>query len=277
MRYRIKVHERLLVVEDTELTRHRQSKDTPVTHESQKSTQNGGNKDIVQGLSARSRSRLIRFLATIGRTDDCYFVTLTYWRWNENWEEWKRDLDSFIKALGRFADGACGVWRLEFQERGAPHFHILCWFNDAPDVGAFRCFTRDAWLRIIDQDSPETRAHATTVDLVMDTRKSAFYISVYQSKDKNDRKDIHTGRLWGVFGRDRLQLEPVREEPFTDYQLLKLRRIVRRLYRATHRKTYRKSRYFWNLKYPNTTFSSFGDIPHWYRVLKYIQNGIHTV
>jgi len=148
---------------------------------------------------------------------------------------------------------------------------LLLWFDTTPDVGALRAFVRDSWLRIIDQDSPETRAHATDVDPVHELRRSAFYLSVYQTKDQNDRKDIQTGRLWGVIDRDKLRTEPFREMEFDDAQMLLLRRLVRRLYRATHRKKFRRSLYFRNLCSRYTGFSSFGEIPHWYRVLQYVQ------
>lgn len=264
MRYIIRLHERLLQVEDTR----------PRTELKCLQFNEKGNakRKKVQGLSNKARTRLIRFLATIGRGDQGWFVTLTYWRFSEDWNEWKRDLHTFIKTLRRFADGVCGVWRLEFQERGAPHFHLLLWFGVPVDHAELDAHCRDAWLRIIDQDAPETRAYAVTVDPIMDMQSSAFYLSLYQSKDKNDRKDIQTGRLWGVIGREHLQTEPFREVGMDERQMQQLRRFVRRLYRNTHRRTFRRSNYYKWLRVADGSFSSFGTLPHWYRVIGYITN-----
>jgi hypothetical protein len=262
MRYLIRLHERLLDVEDT-----RPRTELKSFQFNEKQTQK---RRKVQGLSGKSRYRLIQFLATIGRDDPGFFVTLTYWRFTDDWAEWKRHLRAFVESLRRFADGVCGVWRLEFQERGAPHYHLLLWFDEPVDRGSLDAHCREAWLRIIDQDAPETRAYAVTVDPIMDMRSSAFYLSVYQSKDKNDRKDIQTGRLWGCIGRERLQTEPFREMEMDERQMLQLRRFVRRLFRNTHRRTFRRSNYYKWLQVADGSFKSFGPLPQWYRILEYI-------
>jgi hypothetical protein len=58
---------------------------------------------------------------------DCYFVTLTYPElYAEDWRVWKRDLEAFLKRIQRKYDYMVGCcWRVEFQKRGAPHFHLI--------------------------------------------------------------------------------------------------------------------------------------------------------
>jgi hypothetical protein len=54
------------------------------------------------------------------------FVTLTYPRtYNPDPASWKRDVQAFRKRFERHFGKCPIVWRLELQERGAPHFHLL--------------------------------------------------------------------------------------------------------------------------------------------------------
>jgi hypothetical protein len=57
----------------------------------------------------------------------CYFVTLTYPKiYANDWHIWKRDMEAFRKRIGRKYPHLIGYcWRMEFQERGAPHFHLI--------------------------------------------------------------------------------------------------------------------------------------------------------
>ena len=86
----------------------------------------------VEGFSPASRRRLLYLLASIDRSKVAVpiFVTLTYpgeeWeRFGGRKEEVKRHLDTFHHWLSYHYPAAVVIWRLEFQKRGAPHFHLL--------------------------------------------------------------------------------------------------------------------------------------------------------
>ena len=53
------------------------------------------------------------------------FITLTYPRQYPDVKTAKQHLDKFRKRLRRRFPKACGVWKLELQKRGAPHFHLM--------------------------------------------------------------------------------------------------------------------------------------------------------
>lgn len=186
----------------------------------------------VRGLSSPSRYRLIKFLAKLNRPDAPVFLTLTYRDFVEDFQAWKEHLHAFKCALRYHYPSLAGVWRLEFQERGAPHFHILLWLGDCADLENLHALCVNLWLRIINQDTPSNRAHGVQLELVNDYRKTAFYISLYQAKDNQDRTDICTGREWGAWNRQALNLSPVAEYTLSSTGARLLRRVLRRAYHS---------------------------------------------
>lgn len=84
--------------------------------------------DIV-GFSKGSRLRLLRKLNKINpdNTSQVFHITLTYpKRFPADGVTHKADLDAFIKRCKRkFSDEIEYLWKLEFQKRGAPHYHMI--------------------------------------------------------------------------------------------------------------------------------------------------------
>lgn len=94
----------------------------------QQEQKGGGGRGACSGFSDASRRRLIR-LTSMWNFEGQYmhFVTLTYpGVWAADWRVWKNDLRVFKQWLTRSLPSLVGgVWRVEFQKRGAPHFHLL--------------------------------------------------------------------------------------------------------------------------------------------------------
>ena len=88
----------------------------------------GGKRDVISGFSRQSRRRLMQTIARIKPDAELpCFVTLTYPNEFPSPRESKTHLQNFIKRLRR-AHPSCGViWKLEPQERGAPHYHMMVW------------------------------------------------------------------------------------------------------------------------------------------------------
>jgi len=83
----------------------------------------------VEGFSVRSRSRLNKTIATLNKNVLPFFCTLTYHQTiPENFEGYKKHLDTFLKRLFRRFPMAGVIWKLEFQKRGFAHFHLF-FFN----------------------------------------------------------------------------------------------------------------------------------------------------
>jgi hypothetical protein len=77
-------------------------------------------------------------------------VTLTYpgpWRlWAPTAEVAHAHRRAFLERYSRaFGFRVLGVWKLEFQERGAPHFHILLPLPKGVSLRDFRAWVQGAW------------------------------------------------------------------------------------------------------------------------------------
>ena len=120
--------------------------------EGQKDGQERKKRGKVTEFTFGSRRRLLRVVNSTRR--DCLpvFVTLTYpFDFPERSEQFKRDLDNFIKRLARKFPDVAGVWKLEPQERLAPHYHLLVW---GVEFEALREFVPSAWCEVVGSDDP---------------------------------------------------------------------------------------------------------------------------
>jgi hypothetical protein len=161
----------------------------------------------ITGFSSASRRRLFKLCAAIpwdvfGRSS---FVTLTYPReFTLDGERVKRDLDTFYKAVDYEYGTPRGVWKMEFQRRGAPHFHIA--LAGVEDSNEFRAWVSSTWYRIV--GSGDLR-HLTAGTQVQRLRENpAAYFAGYVGFTKGSKEYQHyapegyekLGRYWGSWG-----------------------------------------------------------------------------
>lgn len=100
----------------------------------------GGLRGDVVGFSKESRLRLMKTLAK-ARSLPKWFVTLTYPSAYPAAYEAKEDCKRFLDNLSQWhrnnGKRLFVIWRLEFQSRGAPHFHLLMWSDwEKPLMGS---------------------------------------------------------------------------------------------------------------------------------------------
>ena len=91
-----------------------------------------------------------------------------------------------------------GLWVLEFQKRGAPHFHI---FIQAP---LDRVAVSVAWYKIVNSRDPKHLAAGTRIETFRYPPALGSYVMKYASK--TDQKDVpsefeNVGRFWGIWGK----------------------------------------------------------------------------
>jgi len=167
----------------------------------------------IKSFSERSAIRLRRYL----RDSECeypYFLTLTYpGGYGEDGVVAKRDLRCFLQRLKWFqvhhgwrpgeAVGADGSpwsvqWVLEFQSRGAVHFHLNL-SHPAPKEWVSRC-----WYEIVGSEDPRHLRAGTRIESWRSGRSGlCSYMRKYLSK--MDQKELPegfgwVGRFWGVWG-----------------------------------------------------------------------------
>lgn len=194
----------------------------------------GGPRGEIRAFSRASRRRLMVLLNSIDRSRVAapVFVTLTYPRvWPVCHEDRKRHLDAFRKRLEReFGRFPC-IWRLEFQERGAPHYHLLL-FLEAP-LFRLRRFISLAWYEVCGRLSPSHLRAGTRVERSRSWRGVNAYASKYVAKLETLSPDVPSpGRFWGVWRREMLPIV-YEDTQLTLPQFFKLRRVFRR-YASLH-------------------------------------------
>lgn len=158
----------------------------------------GVSRGVVSEFSRQSRKRMMQYFASIDEESvsrDTTFVTLTYHNeWGDDAHDWHADLNVFLQWLMRRYPRCGVVWRLEFQERGAPHWHLLI-------VGARHIPWQDIteeWRSIAHQNSVYRGQYATKVEGIKSWRQACFYLGKYVAKVNDCPMRVTTGRCWGV-------------------------------------------------------------------------------
>lgn len=214
----------------------------------------------VTEWSRKSRSRMTRRLAELDYGPllrmglRLPMTTLTY---PGEWEAVaptgktvKRHMDQFRKRFERaWGFAFVGIWKLEFQRRGAPHIHLwgpepegtagelrsLTATRYRPAVGdglAYREWLSVVWADVVDHPDPEQRRRhqlaGTAVDFregerMRDPRRLAVYFTKHGSFSAKEyqhqvpelwqQPGAGPGRFWGYWGLDPatagVELDPI--------------------------------------------------------------------
>lgn len=197
-----------------------------------------GKRGVVKGFSNSSRRRLLRLVSSVDLKRKPVFVTLTYpGEFPFNPRLWKRHLDTFIKRLGRKFGQVSGVWKLEAQERGAPHYHMLIWGVEYSDLISF---VSSNWYEVVGSGDENHLRAGTRVEIVRSHRGVLSYASKYLGKVEQPMIELWdmVGRYWGVFFRDRLPVGVMRAV-YVDYKTaVTIIRYMRRFARLRSRAYY---------------------------------------
>jgi hypothetical protein len=189
----------------------------------------------ITSWSRRSRSRMTRRLCELDYAPLLAsgvlpaMLTLTYpGDWlavAPNGKAVKKHLRAFLERWRRtWGDRLAGVWKLEFQGRGAPHFHILTTLPDVltADGLNFREWLSATWAAVVAHPDPEQyRRHqlaGTGVDYAeglraRDPKRIAVYFTkhgTYAAKEYQNQVPAEwqapgqgPGRFWGYWGLER--------------------------------------------------------------------------
>ncbi|NAS27512.1 hypothetical protein GT755_38325 [Herbidospora sp. NEAU-GS84] len=224
----------------------------------------------ITGWSRKSRARMVRALCEIDyrpmlsdRTRIPAMVTLTY---PGDWltvapdgKTVKRHLAAFRRRYEKAWDEPLkAIWKLEFQRRGAPHFHLLlvpphglskmpgARATSAAKVGAgrpFREWLSAVWAAIVGHPDPEERARhllaGTGVDYsdglkASDPKRVAVYFTKHGGAQAKEYQHcvpeswvgpgLGPGRFWGYWNLERVTAQV----EVTPEQSVQAARIARR-------------------------------------------------
>jgi hypothetical protein len=214
---------------------------------------------VITEWSRKSRSSMCRTFAELDYTPLVEsgrvpaMVTLTY---PGDWEvvapdgaSVKRHMVLWRKRFQReYGEPVRYIWKLEFQQRGAPHIHL--WMAPPMSPGrsgrTFAQWLSDAWAQIVDHPDAEQKARhhlaGTAIDVrsglkACDPKRLAIYFTKHSSPNLHGDKEYQhivpklwrrpgrgPGRFWGVYGlKKAIAVVEVAQDAY-----LSARRIVRR-------------------------------------------------
>lgn len=160
----------------------------------------------------------------------------------------KRMIEVFRRRWTRAVGPWRGLWKLEFQRRGAPHLHALMRVPATVGGRRFEEWLSATWADVVNHPDPVERAKhlaaGTRVDFsgmrFSDPRRTALYFAKHSAKTLDDKEYQHVvpeawraegagpGRFWGVWGLSRATAEVE-----VDWQtFVRARRILRHVARA---------------------------------------------
>jgi len=183
----------------------------------------GGFRGVVKGFSRGSRRRLMTKIAGVQRGAVLpVFVTLTYPLAFPEPKQSKYHLKLFIQSMKRAFPFAGIIWKLEPQQRGAPHYHLLVW---GVKVKSLRAWVPNAWFEIAGGgDNFHLLWHEGKLKNKHCTQQVNSYNGVWAYASKYlgktfevagwDSKEV--GRFWGVIAPENI--------PFGEVQTLEVSR-----------------------------------------------------
>ncbi len=187
----------------------------------------------IKEWSAASRSRLKHTLGRLQREElgRAMIVTLTYPKEcpaPDDHEVYKAHLHRFNMALRRRWPLCSGIWKLEFQARGAAHYHFMLFgLHDEP-LEALRAWTRKIWYRIAHNGDKNLGVSCEQVAPVKSTGGAMGYFAKYLGKGDQTMPGNFSGRYWGKVNAARLPVALAKAIEVPHQIAATIRRIVRK-------------------------------------------------
>ncbi len=148
---------------------------------------------VIKKFSFKSQRRLRLFIRNTSHLWKV-FVHLTYpKKFSSDGKKVKKHLDTFLKRLKRYCPNIKFIWVIEFQERGAPHFHLLT------DKEIDKNWLSQNWYGVVNSKDVKHLRVGTKVEAVQNENHAMAYIIGYLKKFKQKivpEKYQNVGRFW---------------------------------------------------------------------------------
>jgi hypothetical protein len=157
----------------------------------------------ITSFSDKSQLRIKKLFARVRMSTYSHvlFVTLTWHYGHESIEGSYYDiLNVFLQRLRDNFSTIDYIWRLEFQKRGAPHFHIVLLFRSKlsrHQYSVFKKWIMKSWHEIADPKSRKHEEYGCMIAIANDYKQAFFYLSKYCCKESAAAEKSYSGRRWG--------------------------------------------------------------------------------
>lgn len=148
----------------------------------------GSGRTTIRDFSQHSRNQL-KFALRNAACEWLTMITLTYPKvFPRCGKVVKSHLNTFLTTLRKAHRGLKYGWVLEFQSRGAPHFHIFTTCSPSPS------WVSRIWYGIVKSEDPRHLAAGTQVKALTTRDEAIGYITNYANK--MDQKAVPEGFSW---------------------------------------------------------------------------------
>ena len=169
----------------------------------------GGIRGQIKGFSKPSAKRMRDVINSVRLNAPLpVFVTLTYPDDFPSITRAKRDFSTYGKRFRReFPNGGI-IWKKEFQQRGAAHFHMLVYGVSEAEL---RAWVPQAWYEIVGSNDIKHllwhegklgHGNKPCVEQVRTLRGVRRYTSKYMTKEVEHIEGV--GRYWGIVGGENI-------------------------------------------------------------------------
>jgi len=192
-------------------------------------------RSTISQYSMKSRKRFFEKLLTIDwntiPSENIRELTLTYPSiYPKDGQVIKEQLDVYSKQIKRFCapyGGVTFIWKMEFQRRGAPHYHLILITKQPIPLKSLRTWALKSWSRLVakwinttdyseEEKQDSIKKHKLAGIEADKVRKSkqglisyvVWYISKgsHKGKAKEHQHDVpeeyqNIGRWWGIYGK----------------------------------------------------------------------------
>lgn len=152
----------------------------------------------VTEFSRKSRQRLA-FVASNTDVEFTMMITLTYPRsFPSDGRTVKRHLNHFLTRMRRYRTDVLYLWFLEWQKRGAPHFHILA--TALGELRTVQLWVSRTWYDVVQSGDERHLKAGTRCETIRSRDGARHYAVKYASKMKQKLVPAgyhDVGRFWG--------------------------------------------------------------------------------
>jgi hypothetical protein len=182
----------------------------------------GGKRGAITRLSDDARRHMREALHKFpdAALSKALFVTLSYPADYPTPAESKVHFKRFKEWMRRAHPTSCTVWKLEYQERGAPHFHLLIMGVQTMPL----TWLKHAWAKCVKSGDPLHLSQGAHIKRVTNPQAVRSYLSKWKQLPAKILGG-HTGRFWGVFGHRELYEGEHTVTVITGPQAAQIRRI----------------------------------------------------
>jgi hypothetical protein len=173
--------------------------DMVTVSEMHESAPGGGKRGEIEAMSKGSRMRLLKLMHKL-EYKSVTMVTLTYpAKFTKSGRKTKAHLKAFRRKFESKWGKVKALWRLEFQSRGAPHYHII--YLDCPFIPIGE--VSRIWYDIVKSKDENHLKNGVDLKRIHDASQQKLimhYVSKYIAKVQKDvtyGEFTEIGRWWG--------------------------------------------------------------------------------